>query len=101
MLDPTSLPSFQVIIRLPPAAVARAIENPIWLNSLDIDVDRMNVVMGDLEGILEMGSFTFNTGRGSFYAEHLTAQKATVLSAYNDVRGTFNVSESLLVNVSE
>jgi hypothetical protein len=48
-----------------------------------------------------MGSFTFNTGRGSFYAEHLTAQKATVLSAYNDVRGTFNVSESLLVNVSE
>jgi hypothetical protein len=101
MLDPTSLPSFQIVVRLPPAAIARTIENPIWLDSLDIEVDRMNVIMGNLEGILEMGSFTFNTGRGSFYANHLTAQKATVLSAFNDVGGTFNISESLLVNVSE
>jgi len=101
MLDPTSLPSFQIVVRLPPAAIAKTIENPIWLNSLNIDVDRMNVIWGDLEGILEMGSFTFNTGRGSFYAGHLTAQKATVLTAYNDVAGTFNISESLLVNISE
>jgi hypothetical protein len=101
MLDPTSLPSFQVVVRLPPAAIARTIANPIWLNSLNINVDRMNIIWGDLEGVLEMGSFTFNTGRGSFNAGYITAQKATVLSAYNDVAGTFNVSESLLVNVSE
>jgi hypothetical protein len=101
MLDPTALPSFQIVVRLPPAAIAKKTAGPIWLNSLNIDVDRMNIIWGDLAGVLEMGSFVFNTRRGSFNAGHLSAQKATVLSAYNDVAGTFNVSESLLVNVSE
>jgi hypothetical protein len=101
MLDPTALPSFQIVVRLPPAAIAKKTANPIWLNSLNIDVDRMNIIWGDLAGVLEMGTFVFNTRRGSFNAGHLSAQKATVLSAYNDVAGTFNISESLLVNVSE
>jgi hypothetical protein len=101
MLDPTALPSFQIVVRLPPAAIAKKTAGPIWLNSLNIDVDRMNIIWGDLAGVLEMGSFVFNTRRGSFNAGHLSAQKATVLSAYNDVAGTFNISESLLVNVSE
>lgn len=101
MLDPTALPSFQIVVRLPPAAIAKKTAGPIWLNSLNIDVDRMNIIWGDLGGVLEMGNFVFNTRRGSFNAGHLSAQKATVLSAYNDVAGTFNISESLLVNVSE
>lgn len=101
MLEPTSLPSFQIVIRLPPAAYARAIENPLWLNSFDISVDRMNTIIGDLDGILDFGRFTLNTGRGSFWAEHLTAQAASIFSSYNDVRGTFNISESLIVNVTE
>jgi hypothetical protein len=101
MLEPTSLPSFQIVIRLPPAAYAGAIAHPLWLNSFGITVDRMNTIIGNLDGILEFGRFNFNTGRGSFSAGHLTAQEASIFSSYNDVRGTFNVSESLVVNVTE
>lgn len=101
MLEPTSLPSFQIVIRLPPAAYARASGHPLWLNSFDIDVDRMNVIMGDLGGVLDIGRFDLWTGRGSFYAAHLNAQEVSIYSSYNDVRGTFNITESIVVNVTE
>lgn len=61
----------------------------------------MNTIIGNLDGVMEFGRFSLNTGRGSFWAEHLTAQEASIFSSYNDVRGTFNVSESLIVNVTE
>lgn len=101
MLEPTSLPSFQIVVRLPPSVYAGAISSPLWLDSFNVNVDRMNMIIGDLDGILEMGRFSLNTGRGSFYAAHLTAQEASIYSSFNDVRGTFNVTDSLIVNVTE
>lgn len=101
MLEPTTMPSFQIVVRLPPAAYAGAIANPLWLDSFTVDVDRMNMIIGELDGILEIGRFSLTSNRGSFYAGHLVAQEATIYSSFNDVRGTFNVSESLLVNITE
>lgn len=101
MLEPTTMPSFQIVIRLPPAAYAGALANPLWLDSFTVDADRLNMIIGDLSGILTIGRFSLTTARGSFYAGNLVAQEATIYSSYNDVRGTFNISESLLVNVTE
>lgn len=101
MLEPTSLPSFQIVVRLPPSVYAGALSNPLWLDSFDVNVDRMNLIVGDLDGIMDFGRFGLTTGRGSFYAVHLTAEEASIFSAYNDVKGTFNVSDSLVVNVTE
>jgi hypothetical protein len=101
MLEPTSMPSFQIVVRLPPAAYAGLMSNALWLDSVNVNVDRMNMIIGDLSGLLELGRFSLATGRGSFYAGHLNAQETSIYSSYNDVRGTFNVTDALIVNVTE
>lgn len=101
MLDPTQLPTFQVLVRFPPSKVYSTNDTALYIPSLRIALDRMNVVFGDMRGIVDFGNVNLTTSRGGVTAQYLAGRNITVSAGYNDIRGTWNVSNALNVNGTE
>lgn len=100
MLDPTQIPSFQIIVRFPPSLVFTN-STPLYMPSLRLSLDRMNVVFGDTTGIAEFGNVNVTTGQGGVLAQYIASENITISSASNDVKGTWNISNTLSINATE
>ena len=98
MLNPMQLPSFHVIIRLPPSAYLNDSNAIIYAPSMSFHLDRMAVRLGDLENVVRFGSLEIDSGRGGVVAEHVTADTVSIWTGANAVRGKWNISEAISVN---
>ncbi len=97
-IDPTLLPSFHVIIRLPPSAFTNSTQSSIYLPSLTANLDRMGVRIGNMQDIVDFGNVTVNSGRGGLVAGYVAAKNVDVTTTQNSVKGRWNISESISVN---
>ncbi|RXK35137.1 hypothetical protein M231_07612 [Tremella mesenterica] len=100
MLDPTQLPTFEIIIRLPPSALSSS-PSPISIPSFMVDVDHMSIRMGNLFTSAQFGVWNVTTRRGGVYVNGLSARSAYLYAAENCVHGSWNVSETLAINVTD
>jgi hypothetical protein len=98
MLDPTQLPQFQVVVRVPPAWLAGG--NHYYLPSVSVDVERMAVRFGSMDHI-GFGLWNVTSGRGGVTVDYVSAENVSVVTGENAVRGMWNVSGSIYVNVTE
>jgi len=101
MIDPMLLPSFHIIIRLPPSAVTNPTRSSIYLPSLTFKLDRMGVRFGNMQNIVDFGNVTVNSGRGGFVADYIAAENVDIITSQNTVRGRWNISQSISVNNTE
>ena len=100
-IDPSQLPSFHVVVRFPPSALANSTSSSIYLPSVTLDVDRMTVRFGDMENIADFGAINVTSGRGGVTSGYVAAKTIDISTSQNSVRGTYNVSESFVVNNTE
>lgn len=68
---------------------------------LKYDFDQMSVRFGDLEGVADMGLLDISNDCGGLDAAYVSLKCGNVLSTGNDVKGRWNVSEELYMNISE
>ncbi|KAK8853502.1 hypothetical protein IAR55_004209 [Kwoniella newhampshirensis] len=99
-INPAYIPTSHIIIRLPPSAY-QASSPPIYFPSLELNLDRMEVRFGDTTSAAEFGSLGIETGRGGMNAGYIAAKNAAIIAADNPVRGRWNVSEALWINVTD
>ena len=101
MLNPTSLPSFHIVVHLPPSAVTQPARATVGIPSLDFVLDRMAVRFGNLQNVVEFGNINVTSGRGGVDAIYVGAERVDIRTAENTVRGRWNITESLVVNNTE
>jgi len=101
MLNPTSLPSFHIIVHLPPSAVTQPSHPTIGIPSLEFELDRMAVRFGDLQNVVDFGNINVTSGRGGVDAVYVGAERVDIRTGENTVRGRWNITESLIVNNTE
>ncbi|WVF67404.1 hypothetical protein IAT40_002160 [Kwoniella sp. CBS 6097] len=99
-IDPALVPTHQVVVRLPPSMYS-ASTPPIYIPSFSIESDRMIVRLGDLENVVSFGDLKIDSSRGGVRVKYVEAERTSVISYTGDVSGTWNVSESLIVNVTD
>ena len=99
MINPLLLPSFDVVIRLPPSAL-NSTRSSIYLPSATFTLDRMGVRFGDLQNMVDFGNITVTSGRGGLVAEYVAAENVNVTTSQNSVRGLWNISESIFLNAT-
>jgi hypothetical protein len=97
MLDPTQLPTFQVLVRFPPSLVYGNAP-ALYIPSLRMGLERMNVVFGDMRGIVDFGNFNLTSNKGGVQVQYLAGKNISITAGYNDIKGTWNVSNSLNIN---
>lgn len=101
MLNPTSLPSFHIVVYLPPSSTLAPSQSTVSMPNLDFVLDRMAVRFGNLQNIVEFGSLDVTSGRGGVDAVYVSADKVDVRTGENSVRGRWNITESIIVNNTE
>ncbi|ORX40498.1 hypothetical protein BD324DRAFT_606412 [Kockovaella imperatae] len=102
MLNPMLLPSFHVVIRLPPSALQAWSQAPlVYSPSVSFELDRMAVRLGNLSNVAEFGSINVNSGRGGVIAEYVAAETVNIWTGANAVRGVWNISQAITVNSTD
>jgi hypothetical protein len=101
MLNPTSLPSFHIIVYLPPSSTLSPTQSTVSIPNLDFVLDRMAVRFGNLQNVVEFGSLNVTSGRGGVDAVYVSADRVDVRTGENSVRGRWNITESIIVNNTE
>ncbi|OCF31593.1 hypothetical protein I316_06792 [Kwoniella heveanensis BCC8398] len=99
-IDPALVPTHQVVIRLPPSMYSSP-TSPLYIPSFSIESDRMIVRFGDLTNVASFGDLKIDSARGGVQVKYAEAERTTVISYIGDVSGRWNVSESLIVNVTD
>ncbi|WVQ66817.1 uncharacterized protein L199_005008 [Kwoniella botswanensis] len=99
-LNPNLVPTNLVIIRLPPSMYS-ANTPPTNLPSFSLDAEHMIVRLGKLNNVASFDLLNLETGRGGVYANYAQVTKGSVVAFSGDVKGTWNVSEALIVNVTD
>lgn len=98
MLNPASLPSFHIIVHLPPSSVTAPTRPTVGIPSLGFDLDRMAVRFGNLENVVQFGNINVTSTRGGVDAIYVGAERVDIRTGENVVRGRWNITESLIVN---
>ena len=101
MLDPGQLPTFEIVIRVPPSILNNPGVSKINIPSLYVDLDHMAVRLGDLQGVVDFDYVNITTRRGSIFATTMAASTAYLWAAESSVIGAFNVTDNLAINVTE
>ena len=101
MLNPMLLPSFHVVIRLPPSAYQNQSQASLFLSKMHFELDRMAVRLGNLQNVVDFGSFEVDSGRGGVVADYAAAESVAIWTGDNSVRGRWNISESIIVNSTQ
>ncbi|WRT69922.1 uncharacterized protein IL334_006913 [Kwoniella shivajii] len=99
-LNPNLVPTNLVIIRLPPSLFSGhspALEFP----SFSVNSDHMAIRLGNLNNIASFDSLNLTTYRGTVTTNYVQTKNAVVTAVEGDVKGIWNVSDSLLVNITE
>lgn len=97
-LDPTLLPQFQVIVRLPPSVVTGS--NSMYMPSLSFQLERMAASFGRLPTV-GFGNWNVSSARGGISSAYVAAANVTAMTSQNAIRGLWNISESINVTNSE
>ncbi|WWC72319.1 uncharacterized protein I206_106281 [Kwoniella pini CBS 10737] len=99
-LDPSLIPTNLIIVRLPPSWYSP--QSPYsTLPSFSLDADQMVVRLGNLNNVAAFTALNLDTCRGGVQVNYAKAKKASVVAFEGSVRGTWNISESLVVNVTD
>jgi hypothetical protein len=113
LLDPALLPSFHVFIRLPPsiiptstATASRTASGSLLpsagasISSFNLSLDRMAVKFGDT-GYAAFGDWAVRSDRGGVSVGYVRADNANVGVGTGGIRGTWEVAQSLTLNITE
>lgn len=98
MLNPTSLPSFHVVVHLPPSSVAETNAPSVSIPRMEFQLDRMAVRFGNMQNVAEFGYVNVTSFRGGVDAVYVSAEKVDIRTGENAVRGRWNITESIVVN---
>ncbi|OXC67291.1 hypothetical protein AYX13_04209 [Cryptococcus neoformans] len=99
-INPAHVPTSHILIRVPPSVYAGAAP-ATYFPHLKYDFDQMSVRFGDLEGVADMGLLDISNDCGGLDAAYVSLKCGNVLSTGNDVKGRWNVSEELYMNISD
>ncbi|WWC64911.1 uncharacterized protein I303_107525 [Kwoniella dejecticola CBS 10117] len=99
-LDPNLIPTNLIVVRLPPSWYTP--QSPYQtLPSFSLDAEQMVVRLGNLNNVASFTALNLDTCRGGVQVNYARAKKASIVAFEGSVRGTWNISESLIVNVTE
>ncbi|WVW86498.1 hypothetical protein I302_108547 [Kwoniella bestiolae CBS 10118] len=99
-LNPNMIPTNLVIIRLPPSAY-NAQTPSLEIPSFSLDAEHMVVRLGKLSNVVSFDTLNLDTNRGGVEATYAQVKKGSIVAFEGNVRGTWNVSETLIVNVTD
>ncbi|WVQ94998.1 hypothetical protein IAU59_002090 [Kwoniella sp. CBS 9459] len=99
-IDPALVPTNQIVVRLPPSMYSASTPS-IYIPSFSIEAGRMIVRFGDLTNVASFGDLKIDSSRGGVRVAYAEAERTSVISYTGDVQGRWNVSESLIVNVTD
>lgn len=98
MLNPTSLPSFHVVIHLPPSSVAPTDAPSVSIPYIEFRLDRMAVRFGNMQNVVDFGMVNVTSYRGGVEAVYVSAEQVDIRTGENTVRGRWNITDSIVVN---
>ncbi|WWC92035.1 uncharacterized protein L201_006989 [Kwoniella dendrophila CBS 6074] len=99
-LDPSAVPTSLIVIRLPPSLYGPNTP-PLDLPSFSLSADNMVVNFGNLNNVVSFDSLNLDTMRGGVDVTNAQAKRASIVAYDGHVKGTWNVTETLIVNVTE
>ncbi|ODO03023.1 hypothetical protein I350_05867 [Cryptococcus amylolentus CBS 6273] len=98
LLNPNYIPTTHIVIRVP-ASIYNQDAPFTYFPSLSFGLDYMHLSLGDLEGIAQFGELNLSNDSGGVSAGYVALQAGNI-EAKGDIRGQWNVSEGIFVNVS-